>query len=337
MKKLVTLIFSLLVCSLLFAQQTKKTTKYSVEENDVVRDSTGRQISKIEFYEAVLSGNFQFRPIKDKTGKVIEYLLVRCERKDNNLKIHYTSSTQCTPTTSLDVGQLAPDFSGVDMTDTVTYDFSYFRGRKVVVLNFWFTKCKPCIDEIPSLNRLRDRYKDRADIVFVAPTFELPESVDTFLAEFPFTYPILPEAYEAIKNYKVTAYPLNVIIDFDGRLAHVSAGGLQGIEYVLDRKIKDLLGIKEVPAENHARKHFIEVLSHDSLQKQRMMAIDELRRENLNKNKPMQVITNSGNTESNDSRATLPSTPQAPTPTDSHRPPTNAVLPKDSLMPKTQY
>jgi hypothetical protein len=68
-----------------------------------------------------------------------------------------------------------------------------------------------------------------------------------------------------------------------------------------------------------------------------MMAIDELRRENLNKNKPMQVITNTGNTESNDSRATLPSTPQAPTPTDRHHPPTNAVLPKDSLMPKTQY
>ncbi|MFN8277700.1 MAG: TlpA disulfide reductase family protein [Chitinophagales bacterium] len=223
--------------------QTKRTV-FALDENSVVKDSTGRQISKIEFYEALISGNFQFKPIRDKTGEIIEFLLIRCDKKSNNTKLNVVSNSSCAPTVPYAVGMLAPDFSGRDLSDTVTYDFNFFKGRKVVVLHFWFTKCKPCIDELPDMNRLRERYKDRADIVFIAPTFEFKEPIDEFLAEHPFNYAILPEAYEAIKNYKVTAYPLNIIIDFDGRIAYISAGGMPGLEYLMDKKIRELLGMK---------------------------------------------------------------------------------------------
>jgi len=233
----------ILISSTLHAQQHVTKTNYSVDENSIIKDSSGRQITKIEFYEAVVSGNYQFKPVKDKSGNTIEYLLIRCEKKDNNTKLTFTSSTQCAPTTVLTVGQLAPQFYGKDMSDTVTYDFNYYKGRKIVVLNFWFATCAPCINEIPDLNRIYDRYKDRADIVFIAPTFEPAENVETFLEAHHFNYPILPEAYEALRNYKAISYPLNVIIDFDGRIAYVSAGGLPGIEFLLDKKIKELLGI----------------------------------------------------------------------------------------------
>ncbi len=244
MKNLVPLVLSLLFCGMLHAQQVTK-TNYSVDEHSIIRDSSGRLITKIEFYEAVVSGNYQFKPVKDKNGNTVEYLLIRCEKKDNTTKINFSSSSQCAPTTVLTVGQLAPEFYGKDMTDTVTYDFNYYKGRKIVVLNFWFTTCAPCVKELPDLNRIHERYKDRADIVFIAPTFEFAENIDSFLVEHPFSYSILPEAYEAIKNYKAIAYPLNVIIDFDGRIAFVSAGGLPGIEYLLDKKIRDLLGINK--------------------------------------------------------------------------------------------
>ena len=234
---------------MLYSQQKTRTvttkTAYSVDENSLIKDSSGRQITKIEFYEAVISGNFQFKPVKDKYGNIVEYLLIRCEKKDNNTKINFTSSSQCAPTTVLAVGQLAPDFYGKDMSDTAIYDFNYYKGRKVVVLNFWFTTCAPCIKELSDLNRIYDRYKDRADIVFIAPTFEFPDNIEPFLAAHPFHYNILPEAYEAIKSYKAVAYPLNVIIDFDGRISYISAGGLPGIEFLLDRKIRDLLGINK--------------------------------------------------------------------------------------------
>jgi peroxiredoxin len=242
MRSLLPLLFALLLSNMLSAQPVTKTT-YSLDEHSIVKDSTGRQISKIEFYEAVASGNYQFKPVKDKKGNIIEFMLVRVAKENNNTPIKVVSNSTSAPTTLLKVGDPAPDFSGIDMSDTVTYDLNYFKGRKVVVLNFWFSTCRPCIDEIEDLNRIKERYKNRADIVFIAPTFDFPEVVDTFLTKHPFNYAILPEAYEAIRSYKAVAYPLNVIIGFDGRIAYVSAGGLPGIEYLMDKKIRDLLGL----------------------------------------------------------------------------------------------
>ncbi|MFN8308610.1 MAG: TlpA disulfide reductase family protein [Chitinophagales bacterium] len=242
MTRLLTVLMAFLLASQLGQAQTTRSV-FALDENSIIKDSTGRQITKIEFYEALVSGNFQFKPIKDRTGQIIEFLLVRCDRKNNNTQLNVVSNSGCAPTSAYTVGMLAPDFSGRDLSDTVTYDFNFFKGRKVVVLHFWFTKCKPCLDEIPDLNHLKERYRDRADIVFIAPTFELKEGIDEFLTEHRFDYAILPESYEAIKNYKVTAYPLNVIIDFEGRIAYISAGGLPGIEYLMDKKIRELLGM----------------------------------------------------------------------------------------------
>ena len=240
-KTVVSLSFAILFCTMIQAQNVKKTT-FSVDENSIVKDSTGRRITKLEFYDAVVSGNYKFKPVKDKAGNIVEYLLVRNDNKDNS-KINFTTSSPAASAGGLAVGQMAPEFSGKDLSDSVTYDFSQYKGHKIVVLNFWFATCAPCINELPDLNRLHDRYKDRSDIVFIAPTFETAENVKTFLGAHPFTYAILPDAMDAVRLYKAISFPLNVIIDLDGKVAYTSAGGLPGIEYLLDRKIKDLLGI----------------------------------------------------------------------------------------------
>lgn len=50
------------------------------------------------------------------------------------------------------IGEAAPEFRVSDGTQSV--DLSTLRGR-VVVLNFWQTSCVPCVDELPSLERLQ--------------------------------------------------------------------------------------------------------------------------------------------------------------------------------------
>ena len=240
-KTVLSLSFAILFCTMLQAQNVKKTT-FSVDENSIVKDSTGRRITKLEFYDAVVSGNYKFKPVKDKAGNIIEYLLVRSDSKDNT-KINFTASSTAPSSGGITVGQLAPEFSGRDMNDTATYDFNQYKGHKIVVLNFWFATCAPCITELPDLNRLYDRYKDRSDIVFIAPTFETKENVQTFLAAHPFHYPVLPDAMDAVRAYRAISFPLNIIIDKEGKVAYTSAGGLPGIEYLLDKKIKDLLAI----------------------------------------------------------------------------------------------
>ena len=251
MKPLLPLFLMILLYGVLSAQTVTKTS-YAVDENSIIRDSTGHRLTKIEFYQVVMSGDYQFKPVKDDRGVIKEFSLLRVPKAKNNTNLNIATTTTTAPTTFLKVGDEAPELSGTDMSDTVTYDLAYFKNRKVVVLNFWFSTCRPCIDEVEDLNRMKERYKDRADIVFIAPTFDYPEIVDSFLLKHPFNYAILPEAYQAVRNYRAVAFPLNIIVGFDGKIAYISAGGLPGIEYLMDRKIKELLNItKDEPVTPH--------------------------------------------------------------------------------------
>ena len=65
-------------------------------------------------------------------------------------------------------GQKAPDFKLYTL-DGTSSSLDTYQG-KVVVIKMWFTTCAPCIQEIPKVNKLVDNYKDRNDIVFLAPS-----------------------------------------------------------------------------------------------------------------------------------------------------------------------
>lgn len=76
----------------------------------------------------------------------------------------------CSPVCSL-----SPDYAGRNRTapefELATIDggkvrLSDYRG-KVVILNFWSKTCKPCIEEMPSLNDLGTILRDREDIVLL--------------------------------------------------------------------------------------------------------------------------------------------------------------------------
>ncbi|MGO1595140.1 MAG: TlpA family protein disulfide reductase [Sphingobacterium sp.] len=45
-------------------------------------------------------------------------------------------------------------------------ELSSLKG-KVVFINFWATWCPPCIREMPSIRRLRKKYKENEDLVFL--------------------------------------------------------------------------------------------------------------------------------------------------------------------------
>lgn len=42
------------------------------------------------------------------------------------------------------------------------------HAGKVLVVNFWASYCLPCLTEIPDLQALAQKYKDRVDVVFVS-------------------------------------------------------------------------------------------------------------------------------------------------------------------------
>ena len=113
----------------------------------------------------------------------------------------------------------APDFTLTDLQGN-RWSIRALRG-KVVVLNFWFTSCAPCIQEMPELNKLTKAY-DPNDVVFLALTFNKDDQVRTFLKKRAFDYTLLPGSQEVDQNYHISSWPTSMVIDRDGTIKFIT-------------------------------------------------------------------------------------------------------------------
>jgi thiol-disulfide isomerase/thioredoxin len=72
------------------------------------------------------------------------------------------------------IGSLAPD-AATKTLDGRPWRLSEQRG-KVVVIDFWATWCRPCIESFPMLQRVQKEYADRKDIAFVSVSVDTDRS-----------------------------------------------------------------------------------------------------------------------------------------------------------------
>jgi peroxiredoxin len=96
---------------------------------------------------------------------------------------------------------------------------------KIIVLNFWFIKCPPCIMEMPDLNKIADSYKEDSWIVFIAIALDKKYELEEFLEHTKFKYTIIDNGRYVAQQYNISSYPTNVIIDPQGKV-HFHASGL---------------------------------------------------------------------------------------------------------------
>lgn len=83
---------------------------------------------------------------------------------------------------------------------------------KIIVMNFWFVGCAPCIKEIPELNKLVKANQITNDILFIAPALDGVESLNKFLEKNPFDYQIISDARKLSDLYEIKGYPTHIIL-----------------------------------------------------------------------------------------------------------------------------
>lgn len=111
---------------------------------------------------------------------------------------------------------------------------------KVVVLNFWSIGCGPCVMEIPELNKLVDKYKNK-DVVFIAITNDKDDNLDIFFKTHPFQYQIVNKAPQMIMEYKIFAWPQHFVINQNGEIIKKMTGAMPGITNILSKQIDKAL------------------------------------------------------------------------------------------------
>ena len=113
-----------------------------------------------------------------------------------------------------------------------------WRG-KVLVVNFWASWCKPCVDEMPALSRMNSHYASRG-VQFVGIGVDAAEKLAAFVRTTPVSYPVLvasPAA--AMPGLQVKGLPYTVVIGRDGRIEMTRLGRIdeESLEPVLRRLI----------------------------------------------------------------------------------------------------
>lgn len=112
----------------------------------------------------------------------------------------------------------APDFS-LPMLAGGTFRLSELKG-KVVMLNFWATWCVPCRTEMPAIEELYQRYKDRGfEVVGVNLDLLSISGVEAFVKEVGVTFPIvLDPTWSTARAYRVIGLPTTYLLDRAGNV-----------------------------------------------------------------------------------------------------------------------
>jgi peroxiredoxin len=124
------------------------------------------------------------------------------------------------------VGQPLPDLILSDL-DGKPHRLSDYRGRRVL-LNFWASWCKPCLQEMPALVQAQQKFGNQAPIV-IGIAMDDPIHAEAFLRDHPVNYPILlgqpgpPSTSFKLGNVR-EVLPYSVLIDADGSILTTRAG-----------------------------------------------------------------------------------------------------------------
>jgi peroxiredoxin len=121
-------------------------------------------------------------------------------------------------------GASAENFSAADMTGK-TIELASLKG-KVVVLTFWTTRCPICQGEIPKLNQLSLRFKDK-NVVFLGLTTDNETKVENYVKKNPFNFNIIPNSFGILLKYAEKdrqgnislGYPAHFVINKAGEIA----------------------------------------------------------------------------------------------------------------------
>ena len=112
----------------------------------------------------------------------------------------------------------APDFTFPGL-DGKMVSLSDYRG-KIVLVNIWATWCPPCVEEMPSMEKLYNKFKeDNFEILAVSIDAPGLKAVAPFMKKSNLTFPALIDSEGTIKaDYRITGVPESFIVDKQGIL-----------------------------------------------------------------------------------------------------------------------
>ena len=140
-------------------------------------------------------------------------------------------------------GRSAPNFK----LENVQGDYVSLKdelGDGPVLISFWATWCKPCIEE---MTKYKDIYKDLKDKGLKVLAISIDDErtvakVKPFVRSKNFPFPVLLDTNsEVARKYYAQNIPYSVLLDKSGNIVYTHLGYMKGDELKMKNKIEELI------------------------------------------------------------------------------------------------
>ncbi len=143
----------------------------------------------------------------------------------------------------------APNFTTEDL-DGRKVELKTVLPSGPVLISFWATSCKPCIQELSAVQKFYTEYKKKGFEV-LAINVDGPRSLSAVKPKvkgLKWEFPVLLDTNKDIyRKYQVLGIPHTVIVDQNGDIRYTHTTYRAGDEKLIQKKIDELLG--EQPTE----------------------------------------------------------------------------------------
>lgn len=182
-------------------------------------DTSSETINKSDFFEKLSSG--LYLPLEEILNDSLYYKLYKINIPvDDYIRLSLKNRARVEIIHYKMEGKLFPKFNLVDLNGNV-YNESTTKG-KILVLKCWFIRCHKCLEEMPSLNTLVEKYKSNKNILFLSLALDDEKDLINFLKTKSFNYAVIANQADFMTNtLKIDMYPTHIIIDANGLVVKV--------------------------------------------------------------------------------------------------------------------
>ena len=215
---------------------TYRQTHIRLYEDFIGLDTASKVIDKEAFYKLFATGDY-FPLRLSSTDSLTYYKLQKLDAGTNNDIVKTVKNWAIREYNyHLLEGTALPNYNFVDL-DGQTYTKENTKG-KIVVLKCWFLACAPCVAEIPTLNRIKDEYYGRNDILFLSLCLDSPLDLKMFLKDNVFDYKQIGGQKSYLGNQlKIEGYPTHFVINKKGLILK-KTNEYNEMAYILKKEAK---------------------------------------------------------------------------------------------------
>jgi peroxiredoxin len=122
-------------------------------------------------------------------------------------------------------------------------ELSDLIGKGPILINFWATWCKPCVEEMTELNKIYEEMKDKG-FTLLAISIDNEKTiakVKPFIKSRGYNFTVLfDKNSDVARKYYAQQIPYSILIDKMGKIIYTHTGFMKGDEKKLKEKIVSL-------------------------------------------------------------------------------------------------